>query len=99
MRHSPGGIATGAPEYENTVLPAGAYLLVVDASHGQQLRIAGTHKRAFVPIRDAAFNSPPPPSKLVFKREGDRIVLHQVWAEGLNHFHDICHGKDVAELE
>jgi hypothetical protein len=85
----------------HTVLPAGQYLIDVDPSRAQRLSIASTHegKRVFVFVRDAAFNSPPPPNKVVFRQEGDRYVLHQVWAEGRDHFHDICHGEDVPELE
>ncbi len=30
-------------------------------------------------------------SKLVFRRDGDKYILHQIWAEGDTHAHDVAH--------
>ena len=83
----------------DTQMPAGEYRV---RSNPQTMRLMvinkATHKTAFVFTRDVQNVKPNEKTVLIFQREGDRHVLHQIWGEGEGHGHDVVHGSDVIEL-
>jgi hypothetical protein len=86
-----------------TVLPAGNYVVQIQGTSPSLLKIlnVGTQQSAMVQERDILLRSGygmSPKTKLVFSRDGNRRVLHQVVFERDNHMHDIVHGTQVAEL-
>lgn len=57
-----------------------------------------TKQKAGMFTRDVEKLNPNEKTVLVFQRSGDQHVLHQVWAKGESHGHDIMHGEDIIEL-
>lgn len=80
-------------------MPAGQYVIKADA-HTMLLTVTNkeTHKRASMFTRDIEKLTPNEKTELIFQRDGDRHVLHQIWGEGESHGHDVAHGQDVIEL-
>jgi hypothetical protein len=89
----------------HTVLPAGEYVIQTYHHVGQHVSITSVKNGTGILslVADAAPSSLRPrgipESRVVFRRAGDQYVLHQVWTEGLGHFHDLVHGDDVPEIE
>ncbi|HKW26975.1 MAG TPA: hypothetical protein VJN48_14405 [Terriglobales bacterium] len=83
----------------DTQMPAGEYIV---KSNPQTLRLTvinkETRKQAFVFTRDIENLKPNEKTVLIFQRDGDRHVLHQIWKTGEGHGHDVVHGSDVIEL-
>jgi hypothetical protein len=77
--------------------PAGEYLFNSADLPGSFLCISGSPKR-YVMTGDVQRIDTVTESKLVFQRDGDKMVLHQVWVAGDNHVHDIFHKQTVHEL-
>ena len=77
--------------------PPGEYLFKSSDLPGSFLCISGSPKRYYM-TGDVMKISKVEDSKLVFLRNGDKTVLHQVWIAGDNHVHDIFHKKQVKEL-
>lgn len=80
-------------------MPAGQYLIKSNP-HTMRLTVINkeTQKKAFMFTRDEGKLDPNEKTVLIFQREGDRHVLHQVWGETDTHGHDVVHGEDVVEL-
>ena len=80
-------------------MPAGQYLI---KSNPQTMRLTvinkETRQKASMFTRDEEKLDPNEKTVLIFQREGDRHVLHQIWGETETHGHDVVHGKDVVEL-
>lgn len=80
-------------------MPAGQYLI---KSNPQTMRLTvinkETRQKASMFTRDEEKLDPNKKTVLIFQREGDRHVLHQIWGETDTHGHDVVHGKDVVEL-
>jgi hypothetical protein len=81
------------------MLPAGTYA-VSTQSEGLAIQIKNvdTGASAYFLERDILLRSSAPETKLVFRQDGDRHVLHQIQLLGDNHTHDIAHGTQVLEL-
>ncbi len=86
----------------NTIFPAGEYaVLTRSADNGINLWNADTGVSAFVLHRNIMLNPPGSTiseTTLVFRRDGDRHVLHQIKLVEDNHVHDLVHGTEVLEL-
>ena len=80
-------------------MPAGQYLI---KSNPQTMRLTvinkETRQKASMFTRDEEKLDPNKKTVLIFQRDGDRHVLHQIWGETDTHGHDVVHGKDVVEL-
>jgi hypothetical protein len=83
----------------DTRMPAGEYM-VKSNPHTMRLTVINkeTQKKASVFTRDIENLNPDEKTVLIFQREGDRHVLHQIWGENEAHAHDVVHGSDVIEL-
>lgn len=81
-------------------MPAGQYLI---KSNPQTMRLTvinkETQEKAFMFTRDEEKLKPNEKTVLIFQRDGDRHVLHQIWGMNQGHGHDIVHGTDVIELQ
>lgn len=83
----------------DTQMPAGEYI-VKSNPHTMRLTVINkeTQKKASVLTRDIENLKPNEKTVLIFQRDRDRHVLHQVWGEYEGHGHDVAHGSDVIEL-
>ena len=81
-------------------MPAGQYV-VKSNPHTMRLTVTNkeTRQNAFLFTRNVEKLAPNEKTVLVFQRDGDRHVLHQIWGETETHGHDIAHGQDVIELQ
>jgi hypothetical protein len=83
----------------NIRLPAGAYTFAFDtAANRMYIHNVNTLETVSVSTRDIVDNATPTTDKLVFRQDGNRRVLHQVWSEQAGHVHDMVHGTEVKEL-
>jgi hypothetical protein len=95
--------ATVAVPFEFAVgdgtLPAGTYV-VLTLSYEHMLQLKNIEKGVSIYIfeKDVSLNTVAPENKLVFRRDGDHHVLHQVVLAGEDHIHDLRHGTAIAEL-
>ena len=82
-----------------TQMPAGEYI-VKSNPQTMQLTVINkeTRQKASVLTRDIENLNPNEKTVLIFQRDGDRHVLHQIWGENEGHGHDVVHGNDVIEL-
>ena len=82
-----------------TQMPPGEYMIKSNP-HTMRLTVINkeTQKKASVFTRDIENLNPNEKTVLIFQREGDRHVLHQIWGENEGHAHDVVHGSDVIEL-
>ena len=80
----------------NTLYPAGEYLFNSTDVPGSFVRISGSPTRyhMFVSVQKTDIVTE---SKLVFLRDGDKNVLHQVQIAGDNHVHDISHNSKIED--
>jgi hypothetical protein len=80
-------------------MPAGEYTIKSNP-HTMRLTLINneTREKAFMFTRDIEKLTPSEKTVLIFQRDGDRHVLHQVWGENESHGHDVVHGNDVIEL-
>ena len=80
----------------DTQYPAGEYLFNAMDVPGSFVRITGSPVRyhMFADVRKTDIVTE---SKLVFLRDGDKNVLHQVWIAGDNHVHDISHNSKIED--
>lgn len=80
-------------------MPAGHYVIKSDT---QTMRLILTNKEtrqnAFLFTRNIQKLAPHGKTELIFQRDGDRHVLHQIWDASENHGHDVEHGEEVIEL-
>ena len=83
----------------DTHMPAGQYTIKSNP-HTMRLTVINkeTQQKAFMFTRDVQKLTADEHTVLLFQRDGDRHVLHQVWGENEAHGHDIMHGADVIEL-
>lgn len=83
----------------NIHMPAGQYV-VKSNPHTMRLTITNkeTQEKTFLFTRNIEKLDPNEKTVLMFNRDGDRHVLHQIWGETETHGHDIVHGQDVIEL-
>lgn len=83
----------------NSHMPAGQYV-VKSNPHTMRLTITNkeTQEKTFLFTRNIEKLDPNEKTVLMFNRDGDRHVLHQIWGETETHGHDIVHGQDVIEL-
>ncbi len=83
----------------NSHMPAGQYLI---KSNPNSMRLTMTNKEtrqnAFLFTRNVQKLAPNEKTVLLFQRDGERHVLHQIWGETETHGHDVVHGQDVVEL-
>ena len=77
--------------------PAGEYLFSSSDAPGDFVYVSGGRK-GYHMTGDVKKMEPVSESKLLFVRDGDKMMLHQVCIAGDNHVHDIFHNKDVKEL-
>ena len=77
--------------------PAGEYVFQVD-DHSKAIGINGSDKK-YVMTHDQSLVTVSKDTKLVFWRDGDRYVLHQVVAGGDRHVHDIAHSIEVVDIK
>jgi hypothetical protein len=80
-------------------MPAGQYLIKSNP-HTMRLTVTNkeTRQNAFLFTRNTQKLTPNEKTVLIFQRDGDRHVLHQIWGEAETHGHDVVHGLDVVEL-
>lgn len=80
-------------------MPAGQYVI---KSNPQTMRLILTNKetrqRAVLFTRNVQELARHGKTELIFRRDGDRHVLHQVWDANESHGHDVEHGEEVIEL-
>ena len=80
-------------------MPAGEYIF---KSNVQTMRLTvinkATQQKASMFTRHAQTLNPDERTVLIFQREGDRHVLHQIWGGSEARGHDVVHGADVIEL-
>jgi hypothetical protein len=80
-------------------LPAGQYII---KSNAQTMRLTvinkETQEKAFLFTRSTEKLTPSEHTLLIFQRDGDRHVLHQIWGEDNTRGHDVVHGADTVEL-
>ncbi len=82
----------------NIQLPAGDYTFSFDTATGRMyIHNVTTLQTVSVFTRDVV-ETAPTNDKLVFRQDGNKRVLHQVWSEQAGHVHDIVHGTEVKEL-
>lgn len=82
----------------NIQLPAGDYTLSFDtATSRMYMHNVNTLETVSVFTRDIVENAPTT-DKLIFRQDGNKRALHQVWSEQAGHVHDIVHGTEVQEL-
>lgn len=83
----------------DTQMPAGEYIV---KSNPRIMRLTvinkETQKEASVFTRDIQNFKRNEKTVLIFQRDGDRHVLHQMWGENESHGHDVVHGGNVIEL-
>lgn len=86
----------------DTVLPAGSYAVLTHSlDHAIQLLNTDTGASAYALQNDIMLNpqgSMISETKLVFRRDGDRHVLHQIRLVEDDHVHDIVHETEILEL-
>jgi hypothetical protein len=83
----------------DAALPMGSYAIYSDPTPNMLVvknRATGKQAIAFVTVHD--LQSFAGNSKLTFRQDLGRHVLHQVQREGDNHTHDIVHRGDLPEL-
>jgi hypothetical protein len=79
-------------------LPAGDYTFSFDAATSRMyIHNVNTLETVSVFTRDIV-ETAPAKDKLIFREDGKKRVLHQVWSEQAGHVHDIVHGTEVKEL-
>jgi hypothetical protein len=80
-------------------MPAGQYLIKSNP-HTMRLTVTNkeTRQNAFLFTRNINKLAPNEKTVLIFQRDGDHHVLHQIWGENETHGHDVVHGQDVVEL-
>lgn len=82
----------------NIQLPAGDYILSFDtATSRMYIHNVSTLETVSVFTRDI-IEKTPANDKLIFRQDGNKRVLHQVWSGQAGHVHDIVHGTEVKEL-
>lgn len=84
----------------NLHMPAGEYVFSFDSSTSRMyIANLDTGERISVFTRDV--DQPPGENqdKLVFAKDGDKLVLHRVWSTQAGHVHDLVHGTEVRELK
>ncbi len=82
-----------------TTLPVGTYaILTRSEGHAIQLKNVETGASAYFVERDIVLSSGAPETKLIFRQDGTRRVLHQVQLLADDHTHDLAHGKEILEL-
>lgn len=81
-------------------MPPGQYLIKSNP-HTMRLTVINkeSQQKAFMFTRDEEKLAPNEKTVLIFQRDGDRHVLHQIWGMNQGHGHDIVHGTDVIELQ
>lgn len=80
-------------------LPAGEYTFSFDTATSRvYIHNVNTLETVSVFTRDILDNATPTGDKLVFRQDGNKRVLHQVWSEQAGHIHDIVHGTEVKEF-
>lgn len=77
-------------------LPAGQY--TIESPSETTLRISGPGGSVDVLTNETMASSEVSDSKLVFTKQGDLYVLHQVWTQGHSHAHNLVHNGDVPDL-
>ena len=60
-------------------LPAGTYSVRHDDTQNAALLIQGTHESVYILTTPVASGSTPQDTSLVFKKDGDRYQLTQIW--------------------
>lgn len=74
--------------------PPGEYIFKTTDSNKHFLTIINeseNNKQQYALTQDLPQLGTAKSSKLVFRRDGDKYILHQIWAEGDTHVHDIAH--------
>jgi hypothetical protein len=86
----------------HATLPAGTYVvLTLLYEHMLQLKNIEKGVSIYIFEKDVSLETQglvAPENKLVFRRDGDRHVLHQIVLAGEDHIHDLRHGTEIAEL-
>jgi hypothetical protein len=89
----------------DATLPGGTYV-VLTLSSAHMLQVKNVEKGISIYIyvleKNLSLNTQglvAPENKLVFRRDGDHYVLHQVVFAGEDHIHDLRHGTEIPELE
>lgn len=82
----------------SVTLPAGTYEIRIPYWNKLMLKNEQTRQIVYASTADVALQEPAPGSKLVFRRDSDRTVLHQVVLMSHTHKNDLIHSKDVIEL-
>ena len=82
----------------DTMLLAGRYMIITPKLSPVTLRNVQTFQTAMVRCRFANEYPPASNTQLRFRKDGDRVVLHQVVLSGYNYALDLIHRPDVPEL-
>lgn len=82
----------------DTTLPAGRYMIITPGMATVTLRNAQTFQTVTVGCRLADENPRAFETTARFRKDGDRVVLHQVVLSDHNYALDVIHGTDVPEL-
>jgi len=82
-----------------TALPAGTYAVLTQSEgHTVLVENVDTGASAYFLERDILLSSAAPETKLVFRQDGSRHVLHQIQLLGDKHTHDLVHATERPEL-
>ena len=80
-----------------TRFPAGEYTFQC-SDNPQKLTVIGPNIQKTFIINDLPKIEASTESKVVFRRDGSKHILHQIWVQGEQHGHDVIHDATVAEL-
>ena len=80
-------------------MPAGHYMIKCNL-HTMRLTVINTEtqRRASMFTRHVEKLTSQERTVLIFQREGDRHVLHQIWGSNETRGQDVVHGTEVVEL-
>jgi hypothetical protein len=77
----------------------GEYIFKTTDSNKHFLTIVNqSNKKQFAMTQDLPLLEPAKTDKLIFKRDGDKYVLHQIMVAGDSHGHDIGHAEVAVDI-
>lgn len=77
-------------------LPAGQY--TIESLSETTLRISGPGGSVVVLTNEKLASSEVTETKLVFTKQGNLYILHQVWTKGHPHAHNLVHNGNVPDV-
>ncbi len=75
--------------------PAGEYTLVLETGSPVVVLMSNDEYKAILSVNSVGIDNTYGNTHLVFAKDGDRNVLHQIWIGGENHGFDVLHKPDV----